>query len=108
MSDMDRSFARSMPEFYDRFLVPMLFEPFARRLAECLRGVESGQLLEVKAGTGVVTRALVRTLPPSIAITATDLNPAMLAWAKRHSGHEPRCLRGGRCTLAPVFGSNVR
>lgn len=85
MSDMDRSFTGSMPEFYDRFLVPMMFEPFARRLAECLRGMESGDLLEVAAGTGVVTRSLVRTLPPSVAITATDLNPAMLAWAKTHS-----------------------
>ncbi len=86
MSDMGRSFAGSMPEFYDRFLVPMLFEPFARRLAECLYGMESGHLLEVAAGTGVVTRALVRTLPPSVAITATDLNPAMLAWAKTRPG----------------------
>jgi hypothetical protein len=39
MSDMDRSFAGSMPEFYDRFLVPMMFEPFAQRLAKCLRGM---------------------------------------------------------------------
>jgi ubiquinone/menaquinone biosynthesis C-methylase UbiE len=75
-----------MPEFYDRFLVPMMFEPFARHLAQCLRGMTSGHLLEVAAGTGVVTRSLVQTLPPSVAITATDLNPAMLAWAKTHSG----------------------
>ena len=29
MSDMNRSFAGSMPEFYDRILVPVMFEPFA-------------------------------------------------------------------------------
>jgi len=30
MSDMNRSFAGQMPEFYDRFLVPMMFAPFGR------------------------------------------------------------------------------
>jgi hypothetical protein len=29
MSDMNRSFAGQMPEFYDRFLVPVMFAPFA-------------------------------------------------------------------------------
>ena len=27
MSDMNRSFAGQMPEFYDRFLVPIMFAP---------------------------------------------------------------------------------
>ena len=43
MSDMNRSFAGSMPEFYDRILVPVMFEPFALDLAERLRGMSSGQ-----------------------------------------------------------------
>ena len=30
MSDMNRSFAGQMPEFYDRYLVPMMFAPFAQ------------------------------------------------------------------------------
>jgi hypothetical protein len=58
MSDMNRSFAGSMPEFYDRFLVPVMFEPVARDLATRLKGATPGQLLELAAGTGVVTRAL--------------------------------------------------
>jgi hypothetical protein len=66
MSDMNRSFSGSMPEFYDRFLVPVMFEPFARDLAVRLKGMESGQLLELAAGTGVVTRALAQTLPHSV------------------------------------------
>jgi ubiquinone/menaquinone biosynthesis C-methylase UbiE len=85
---MNRSFAGSMPEFYDRILVPVMFEPFARDLVERLRGMNSGHVIEIAAGTGVVTRALARSLPAAVAITATDLNPAMLDQAKSHSGME--------------------
>jgi ubiquinone/menaquinone biosynthesis C-methylase UbiE len=88
MAEMNRSFSGSMPEFYDRFLVPLLFEPFAQDLADRLRKVTSGQLLELAAGTGIVTRALARTLPGSVDIVATDLNPAMLEQAKTHAGLE--------------------
>ena len=48
----------------------------------------SGHVLELAAGTGIVTRALAQTLPAAIAITATDLNPAMLDQAKSHAGLE--------------------
>jgi SAM-dependent methyltransferase len=85
---MNRSFSGSMPELYDHFLVPLQFEPFAQDIAERLGPVTSGHLLELAAGTGVVTRALVRTLPQAVHITATDLNPAMLEHAKTHAGLE--------------------
>lgn len=88
MSDMNRSFAGSMPEFYDRILVPVMFEPFAQDLAERIRRISVGNVLEIAAGTGVVTRALARMLPAEVVITATDLNPAMLDQAKSHPGME--------------------
>src|SRR5206468_2705335 len=88
MSDMNRSFTGSMPEFYNRILVPVMFEPFALDLAERLRGMTAGHVLEIAAGTGVVTRELARVLPAEVAITATDLNPAMLDRAKSHAGAE--------------------
>jgi len=88
MSDMNRSFAGNMPEFYDRFPVPVMFEPFAQDLARRLQGMQSGHVLELAAGTGIVTRALAGTLPATVAITATDLNPAMLDQAKSHPGLE--------------------
>jgi ubiquinone/menaquinone biosynthesis C-methylase UbiE len=83
VSDMNRSFAGSMPEFYDRILVPVMFEPFAQDLADRLRGMTSGHILEIAAGTGIVTRALARLLSLEVAITA-----AMLDRAKSHSGLE--------------------
>ena len=88
MSEMNRSFSGSLPEFYDRHLVPMDFEQFARLMAEQVRTMASGDLLEIAAGTGVVTRALARTLPAPVTITATDINPAMLARARSHAGLE--------------------
>jgi ubiquinone/menaquinone biosynthesis C-methylase UbiE len=88
VAEMNRSFSGSMPELYDRFLVPLQFAPFAQDLARRLAPVTSGHLLELAAGTGVVTRALARTLPQAVHITATDLNPAMLDHAKTHAGLE--------------------
>jgi SAM-dependent methyltransferase len=85
MSEMGRRFAGSMPEFYDRFLVPLMFAPFARHMAKCLDGMPAGDLLEIAAGTGIVARELVRTLPEAVQITATDINPAMVDQARTHA-----------------------
>jgi len=86
MSGMDRDFAGSMPEFYDRYLVPLQFEPFANDMASRVRDLTAGDVLEVAAGTGIVTRALAKALPIAVTITATDLNPAMLEQARSHPG----------------------
>ena len=89
MSDATRHFFfSSWPEFYDRLMVPVFFEPYACRLAECLKGMTSGDVLEIAAGTGVVTRELIKTLPDSVAITATDLSQPMLDRAQSHPGSE--------------------
>lgn len=83
MQPSDAQFTGSIPELYDRYMVPLLFEPYAEELAQRLSDLQSGTLLEVAAGTGVVTRALRRRLPSSVHIIATDLNEAMLDVATR-------------------------
>ena len=88
MSEMGHTFAGSMPEFYDRFLVPFMFAPFACDMAARLSGLVSGHLLELAAGTGAMTHALAATLPSGVRITATDLNPAMLVQAQTHAGSQ--------------------
>lgn len=75
-------FTGSIPELYDRFMGPMLFEPYARELADRFAGFE-GVILETAAGTGRVTRALAEATGPGAAITATDLSEPMLAQAMR-------------------------
>ena len=74
----DRYFGASVAELYESHLVPLIFEPYARDIAQRLAGEPVTRVLEVAAGTGVVTRELARTLPAEVAIIATDLNPAML------------------------------
>lgn len=81
MSEQDRAFVGAVPELYERYMGPMLFEPFARNLAARFAGFE-GSILELAAGTGRVTRALAEAAPAA-KITATDLNPPMLAEAAR-------------------------
>jgi ubiquinone/menaquinone biosynthesis C-methylase UbiE len=78
MAATDKLFAGSIPEFYDRFLVPLIFEPYARDLAARVASVQPQDVLETAAGTGVLTRAMCATLPAHARITATDLNQPML------------------------------
>ncbi|HEY3090606.1 MAG TPA: class I SAM-dependent methyltransferase [Jatrophihabitantaceae bacterium] len=82
----DTRWLDSMPEYYDRCLGPGVFAPFAQRLADIAAAHAPQAVLEIAAGTGIVTAELVRVLPTA-QITATDLNPAMVAWAaQRVSG----------------------
>ena len=78
----DHAFAGSIPEFYERCLVPLIFEPYADDLAERVRALAPERVLEIAAGTGVVTRRLADRLPSGTAIVATDLNPPMLEHAR--------------------------
>lgn len=78
MSDTDKLFAGSIPKLYDTHLVPLIFAPYAVDLANRLSARSLSRVLEIAAGTGVVTRVLASTLPENVAILATDLNQAML------------------------------
>jgi SAM-dependent methyltransferase len=78
MQRTDALFSGSIPALYDRYLGGLLFEPYADDLAHRVRNHRTGAVLELAAGTGIVTRALARTLPTTVEIVATDLNPAML------------------------------
>jgi ubiquinone/menaquinone biosynthesis C-methylase UbiE len=76
------AFSGSVPEFYDRYLGPVLFEPYARDLASRLP-VRSGlRVLETACGTGIVTRHLREALPDDATLVATDLNEAMIDYAR--------------------------
>jgi ubiquinone/menaquinone biosynthesis C-methylase UbiE len=78
MGATDAAFAGSIPAIYEQYLGSLLFEPFAEDMAARLHDVAQGRILETAAGTGIVTRALVKALPPGVEIVATDLNQAML------------------------------
>ena len=79
----DKVFAGSIPEIYDRFLVPLIFEPYALDLARRVAALAPSDVLETAAGTGVLTRALGNQLAASARIVATDLNQPMLDQAAK-------------------------
>jgi SAM-dependent methyltransferase len=93
----DKAFTGSIPKIYDTYLVPLIFEHYAAELATrvaarlALSAVEGSpqHVLEIAAGTGVVTRAMLRALPRTVEIIATDLNPAMLEQAVAHTLPRP-------------------
>jgi SAM-dependent methyltransferase len=78
MSDTDKVFSGSIPKLYETYLVPLIFAPYAADLANRLSSRSVSRVLEIAAGTGVVTRALASVLPERVSIVATDLNQAML------------------------------
>ena len=85
MSTTDKNFAGSIPEIYDRLLVPLIFQTYARDLAELIARERPGEVLETAAGTGVLTQAIVSRLPTQTRIFSTDLNQPMLD----HAGTKP-------------------
>ncbi len=82
MSTADAAFGGSIPDLYDRHLGPMLFVPFADDLARRALARPARRVLEVAAGTGIVTDALHAALPQAH-IVATDLNEGMIALGAR-------------------------
>ena len=77
MATIDATFAGSIPGLYNRYLGPLLFEPYAAVVAERAAKLRPARILETAAGTGIVTAALHEALPEA-EIIATDLNQAML------------------------------
>ena len=86
MTGTHARFTGSIPENYDRYLGPFLFEPYAQDLVRRLDAKEGARVLEIACGTGIVTRRLREHLPPASALVATDLNPPMLEIARRKLG----------------------
>jgi ubiquinone/menaquinone biosynthesis C-methylase UbiE len=90
MLESDKLFAGSIPENYDRHMVPLIFEPYAADLAQRAATFSPGAVLETAAGTGVVTRALAPKLPPGASYVVTDLNQPMLDYAASRQGPDSR------------------
>jgi ubiquinone/menaquinone biosynthesis C-methylase UbiE len=75
-------FAGAIPENYDRYLGPVIFEPYAEDLVSRLKSKKLDRVLEIACGTGIVTRRMRDALPANVEIVATDLNPDMFEFAK--------------------------
>jgi SAM-dependent methyltransferase len=102
----DARFDGTIPEIYDRFLGPLLFEPFALDLARRVGILQPGSVLEVAAGTGIVTRRMLEALPRTSRVTATDLNQPMIDHARRRVGEDSRATWRQADALDLPFGES--
>jgi len=85
ISEESARFDGSIPEMYDRYLGALLFQPYAADLAERVAKLRPRRVLEIAAGTGVVSRQLLEALPKETSLTVTDLNAPMLEYARHKS-----------------------
>ena len=90
MTESDKEFTGSIPEFYDTYLVPLIFEAYAKDLAERVAALAPKSVLETAAGSGVVTRALASLLASDARYVVTDLNQPMLDYAASKQGPDNR------------------
>ncbi len=86
MSQTDKVFSGSIPEFYDIYLVPLIFEAYAADMAKRVAALQPSAVLETAAGSGVVTRALAPLLKDGARYVVTDLNQSMLDRAESVQG----------------------
>jgi SAM-dependent methyltransferase len=85
----DTSFQGAMPLVYERCLVPLIFKPYAEEMADRVLASAPGRVLEIAAGTGVMTRALSSRLPAETTLVATDLSGPMLQVAQAQGTARP-------------------
>jgi len=81
-TDAGDPFRGSVPLVYERYLVPLIFQPYADEMGARVMAAAPRRVLEVAAGTGVLTRVLAAWLPGSTSIVATDLSEPMLQVAQ--------------------------
>lgn len=107
MKDEHAQFSGSIPAAYDRYLGPLLFQPYAEDLAARLQVEENASVLELACGTGILTRVLRTHLPSTVKLIATDLNEPMFrhAAAKFSEGEAVQWRQADACSLP--FGDGM-
>jgi ubiquinone/menaquinone biosynthesis C-methylase UbiE len=98
-------FKHSTPALYDRYMGPLLFEPYARHVAKRVALLRPDRVLETAAGTGIVTRAVSETLP-GVEIIATDLNPAVVKFAAQQFQSEGVTFQAADAQRLPFDGES--
>jgi ubiquinone/menaquinone biosynthesis C-methylase UbiE len=80
--ERNASFSGSIPDNYEKYLGPFLFEPYAVHVASLLQDKKYPAILEIACGTGRVTAHLAKDVQHDF-LTATDLNADMMEVAKQ-------------------------
>jgi ubiquinone/menaquinone biosynthesis C-methylase UbiE len=76
----------SFAENYERYLVPTIFGPWARDLLDLAIPRAGERLLDVACGSGIVARLAAERVGPTGTVVGVDIDPAMLAVARKAFG----------------------
>lgn len=90
-------------EVYENFFVPALFAQFTGPVLSAAKVAPGDRLLDVACGTGVLARAARDSVGRDGTVTGLDLNPAMLAVARRTVGVD---WRQGAAERLPFEGES--
>lgn len=90
--ETDKVFSGAIPDIYDTYLVPLIFQAYASDLARRVAEFGPADVLETAAGSGVVTRALAPLLSDGASYTVSDLNQPMLDRAAKMQGRDDRIV----------------
>src|SRR5687767_8458657 len=80
-------FLGDVAAYYDEFLGPLFFEPYAIEVAKRIDPTAVSTALEIAAGTGRVTRHIRERIAASAKLIASDISEDMLAEAKKKLSH---------------------
>ncbi|MES2780051.1 MAG: class I SAM-dependent methyltransferase [Bacteroidota bacterium] len=83
MQQIPAAFSGDIPVYYDSYLGPMFFEPFARNMAERISQLSPSTILELASGTGRLTKLLPEVVAKGASIIASDINPAMIQYGRQ-------------------------
>ena len=83
MDKQHAAFAGTIPAYYEKYLGPFLFEPYALDIISRLKDKKYPNILELACGTGRVTANLAKSVNHD-SLTATDLNKDMIEVAKKN------------------------
>ncbi|MEH6833878.1 MULTISPECIES: class I SAM-dependent methyltransferase [Falsihalocynthiibacter] len=82
MSNTSSNFVGDIPSYYDSGLGPNIFFDYADLLATRCASLPATNVVELAAGTGILSRRLRDRLSPETRLEVTDLNLPMLQVAK--------------------------
>jgi len=94
----------SVAASYDDVLVPILFAPWAERLAMEHGPWTGRRVLDLATGTGIVAQLLAREVGSDGTVVGTDINNEMLQVARKRCADSPKAIEFVEC---PAHGINM-
>jgi ubiquinone/menaquinone biosynthesis C-methylase UbiE len=94
--------AGNAAEIYEEYLVPAIFEPWARDLLDRAAPRPGERVLDVACGTGIVARLAADKVGSSGKVLGVDINPGMIAVARKIARAAGPEWQEGNATALPL------